>query len=198
MRSRQELKDEYNEFYRNDPNKWTKTDKLEFMIDAIKHYPTPKTVLDFGCGSGIALKLYGRFNPTAELYGIDLSEEAIELAEDRVPYANFTTEDEFEDIKKFDFIMCLGVAEHFEELLEGLKDLKKRLAKKGILYLEVPHNLLYCPGPNTFRRLEVGSHQVEWHLRRNKWESLLLQAGFTVLKRLKGRRPAWEFIWILS
>lgn len=197
-RSREDIQKEYDEIYLENPNKWRGTKKIDFMVNRLKAYPQPESVLDFGCGTGVALEVYSRFNFTASLYGIDISEEALKLAKNAVPYAHFTTENEFEDIKQFDLIIILGVAEHMENILEFLKELKGRLNHDGICYFEVPNNLSYSPGPATYRRLEMGSRQVEWHLPRVKWESLLARAGFKVLERFKGAERPWEFIWILA
>ncbi len=198
-RSREEIQQEYDEFYKANPNKWGGTDRSSFMIEQLRPIiPGPLTVLDFGCGQGIALENYQKSNPFAELYGIDISEEAIRLAKERVPDAHFTTENEFEDIKTFGLVFCLGVAEHMEDLKSFLRELRGRLDRDGICYIEVPHNLVYSKGPETFRRMTVGSKQVEWHLSRTKWEILLFDAGFNVIKRLKGPKPSWEYIWILE
>jgi 2-polyprenyl-3-methyl-5-hydroxy-6-metoxy-1,4-benzoquinol methylase len=197
MRSREEIKEEYNDYYRENPSKWAGSMKLDFMMYQLRGYPEPDTMLDFGCGTGVALEKYGRVNTRTELYGIDISDEAIRLAKERVPYAHFTTENHFEEIKQFDFITCLGVAEHMESIVEFLIELKGRLKSGGFCYFKVPNNLSYSRGPSTYRRLPIGSKQIEWHLPRIKWETLLLRGGFKVVSRIKGAKAPWEFIWIL-
>jgi 2-polyprenyl-3-methyl-5-hydroxy-6-metoxy-1,4-benzoquinol methylase len=198
-RTREEIQQEYNEIYRKNPNKWPSTEKVEFMYEMLDPYaPTPNNILDFGCGTGVALDWYHKKNPFANPYGIDISEEAIKLAQAKVPDARFTTKNEFEDIKTFDLIWCLGTAEHMYHLQDFLIDMKSRLTYDGLFYLEVPNCLDYSKGPEAFRRTKIGSHQVEWHLKRNTWERHILKAGFIIVKSIKGKKAPWEFIWILS
>lgn len=199
MPSREEVKAEYDRLYKDNPTKWVNTERSDFMIQVLKGIiPNPKTVIDVGCGNGSILESYHKYNPTADIYGIDLSEEGLKLAQDRVPNGNFTSEDEFKNRKRFDLVMCLGVAEHVEELLEFLKSLKARVKKEGFCYFEVPHNLLYSPGPETYRRLKTRSQQLEWHYPRSKWKELILEAGFEIIAEYTGLKSSWEFVWVLK
>lgn len=199
MPSRREVQREYDALYKAKPNQWGNTDRSDFMIEVLKtSMPNPQTALDVGCGIGVALENYRRHNSTTKLYGIDPSNEAIRLSKERVPDGQFTTKEEFDEIKKFDLIMCLGVAEHVEELVPFLRSLKRMLNFGGVCYLEVPHNLLYSKGLETYRRLTTRSRQLEWHLPRRMWENLLIRAGFEIVERLNGLNATWEFIWILK
>ena len=169
------------------------------MIKVLEDFiPNPETVVDIGCGNGIALENYRRYNQTAKLYGIDPSEEGIILSKLRVPDGSFTTEDNFDNIKNFDLVFCIGVAEHAEALPEFLKSLKEKVKEDGFCYFEVPHNLAYSKGPETYRRLTTRSRQFEWHYPLEQWEKLLLDAGFEVIERYKGLNATWEFIWVLK
>ena len=197
-RSRAEIQAEYDEMYRQKPDRWGSKDRSNFMIQVLNDFmPNPRCAVDIGCGNGVTLENYRRYNQSAILYGIDPSPEGIRLAKKRVPDGIFTIEDEFKDIKKFDLVICMGVAEHAEELPEFLKSLKERLTDKGICYFEVPNCLAYSAGPETYRRLETKSRQFEWHLPLETWESMLIEAGFEVVKRYKGLNVTWEFVWIL-
>jgi 2-polyprenyl-3-methyl-5-hydroxy-6-metoxy-1,4-benzoquinol methylase len=201
MNTKENVKKEYNELYKTRPTKWADTSRSVFMANAIKELmPVPKTIIDIGCGIGITLETMQSSFLEADLYGLDPSEEAIELAKTRVPNGTFYADflDEFKSKKKYDIVLCLGVAEHVEDLPEFLKSLKTLVKKDGILYFEVPHNLIYSRGPKTYRRLRVGSRQVEWHLDLRDWEKKLLEADFEVIKRYRGKKPSWEFIWILK
>lgn len=199
MPNKDEVTKEYDRIYKENPNKWSNTDRSDFMINILKDViPNPKHVIDVGCGSGVALENYKRYNPLPQLYGTDFSEEALRLAKEKVPDGIFTIENNFDSIKKFDLVLCLGVAEHVEELLEFLKSLKAKVRKNGFCYFEVPHNLLYSRGSETYRRLETRSRQLEWHFQHNKWEELLIEAGFEIVSRHKGLNPTWEFIWVLK
>lgn len=201
MGTKENIKDEYNKLYKKWPNKWGNNERSVFAANIIKELaPLTKTIIDIGCGIGIALETMRAYFPDADLYGLDPSEEAIELAKAKIPdgtfYANFL--DEFKSKKKYDVVLCLGVAEHVENLPEFLKSLKTLLKKDGILYFEVPHNLIYSRGPKTYRRLTVGSRQIEWHLELKDWEKKLIEAEFEIVKRYRGYKSSWEFIWVLK
>lgn len=200
MPSRREVQKEYDFLYKANPNKWGGTDRSDFMVNALKTIlPNPQTALDVGCGIGVTLETFGKHFPGTILYGIDPSNEAIRLSKEKVPHGHFTTREEFEDIKKFDLVFCLGVAEHVEELASFLASLKAKLNKDGICYIEVPHNLVYSKGLETYRRLTTKSRQLEWHLPRYVWENLLInRAGFEIIERLNGLNATWEFIWVLK
>ena len=103
-----------------------------------------------------------------------------------------------EEIKQFDLVFCLGVAEHVEDLLYFLKGLKRKVKSGGVCYLEVPHNLLYSKGPETYRRLTTRSKQIEWHLPRKRWERIILASGFEIVKSYTGLNATWEYIWVLK
>lgn len=201
MGTKENIKDEYNKLYKKWPNKWGNNERSVFAANIIKELaPLTKTIIDIGCGIGIALETMHAYFPDADLYGLDPSEEAIELAKAKIPdgtfYANFL--DEFKSKKKYDVVLCLGVAEHVENLPEFLKSLKTLIKKDGILYFEVPHNLIYSRGPKTYRRLTVGSRQIEWHLELKDWEKKLIEAEFEIVKRYRGYKSSWEFIWVLK
>jgi len=197
--TREEVRKEYNELFRKKPNKWGSPDRSDYMITVLKDYiSNPKEVLDVGCGNGVALQNYRSYNHNAKLYGIDPSDIAIRIAKAKVPDAIFTINEKFDDIDKFELVICLGVAEHVEDLPLFLKYLKDFIKPGGYCYFEVPHNLVYSPGDTVYRRLTVGSKQIEWHLQRNTWEQLLLDAGFDIVKEFVGPVSSWEFIWLLQ
>ncbi len=201
MNTKEDVKKEYDNLYKTHPTKWADSTRSVFMANAIKELmPAPKTIIDIGCGIGTALETMGKYFPDAELHGLDPSEEAIKLAEAKLPSGTFYAEflEDFKTKKKFDIVICAGTAEHVEDLPEFLKFLKTLIKKDGILYFEAPHNLIYSIGPKTYRRLRVGSRQVEWHLDLRDWEKKLLEADFEVIKRYRGKKPSWEFIWILK
>lgn len=199
MKSRKEVQEEYDIIYQTNPDKWKSLDRSNFMLTVMNAFiPNPKTVLDVGCAPGVTLMNYRRHKSRPKLYGIDPSIEGLRLSKNKVPSGIFTTASEFEDIKKFDLVLCLGVAEHVEDLVPFLKDLKNKISDDGYCYFEVPHNLIYSQGPHTYRRLETRSRQWEWHLTLKEWEALLVNSGFEIVKSLRGLNATWEFIWVLK
>lgn len=196
--NRSALIDEYNAYYKQNPNKWAGDTRDMFAVNVMSHYGTPESIIDVGCGNGHTLRWFGKVYPESELYGLDLSNEACEIASKNVPGAQIIHKF-LGDLPKeaaYDWVLCLGVAEHFEHLLSGLRELRR--ITKQYCYLEVPHNLLYSAGDTIFRRLKTRSRQREWHLTREQWEAMITQAGFTIHESLIGENEAWEFIWVLK
>lgn len=191
------LEAEYDDWYRNNPKKWTEPNRNEFLVSALEGYSSPKNIIDIGCGNGHTLERLSSAFPDAELYGLDLSGEALKLVKERLPNAT-TIHSTLKGYtgNRFDLVVCMGTGEHFEDLDKNLV-LLKRLTHR-ICYFEVPNNLSYDPGEETYRRLSKGSQQWEWHLPKKAWEAKLLKAGFRILEGFTGQKVTWEFIWILG
>lgn len=193
--NKQSLIAEYDAYFTKDPGKWAVTARNQFAFQTVKPY-TPKSIIDIGCGNGHTLKFFGQQYPEAELFGVDISPVAAALAEGNSGAS--VAADFLEDYKpgrQFDLVLCMGTAEHFLDPLKGLAEIRNLVA--GYFYLEVPNNLSYSPGAPGYRRLSVGSHQLEWHWPRETWDAVIKDAGFEVVKEKRGLKPAWEFVWLL-
>src|SRR4030042_5892895 len=177
-------------------------DRLAF--DTLNEYfgkSRPRDLVDIGCGNGHTLEYFARRWPEVAYTGIELSGEAIKLARRRVPGASFLHGifDEMTFPQKYDCILLLGVIEHFDDLAKSLKRLRKLLTKKGICYIEAPNCINYPESIHDegFRKTNIGTHQVEWHLYRSTWELILKQAGFEIVASLKGINMQSEFVWLV-
>jgi trans-aconitate methyltransferase len=190
--------EEYDQRYRNDPNKWAMPERDAFMADVISRLDTPESIIDIGCGNGHSLAYIDPLFPETDLYGIDLSMVALEQMMEKIPRATpiHGAIEDIADISEYDISICLGTAEHFIDLMDGLCALRK--VTKKYCYMELPNNLDYSPGEHTFRKMTFGSKQWEWHLPRDKWEELFEEAGFSILESYSGKRNVWEFIWVLE
>ena len=105
----------------------------------------PVRILNLGCGTGAHDK--DLVNENYQVTGMDLSEEMIEIAKDKVPDAEFVVGDisNFNLNDKFDVIICmfsvLGYLTENEQL-EGFFDCcKKHLNPEGLLILDVWNGL---------------------------------------------------------
>ncbi len=92
-----------------------------------------KSVLDVGCGSGenlAALATCNRF----ELSGADVSDEALNLARQRVPSARFQKLDAQREAltEKFDLVMSIQVVEHLYDDISAICNMAK-MSKKYVL-----------------------------------------------------------------
>lgn len=202
-RTPEELKKEYDNYYLKNPHKWGGNSgdiRDRLAAEAILRFiDTPTEILDIGCGNGHTLAYLEKRFKDSPLYGLDLSGEALKLAGQRVPKANLTeaTLLDYKPKKKFQVIVSLGVLEHFENIHENLEKIKSLMKKESLFYVELPNNLVYSKGDHSYRRLETGSKQVEWHLDRKEWEKHFKEAEFEVMKFIGNPQPQWGMSWVL-
>ena len=117
--------------------------RLNFIIDTLnKKLPKGAVVLDVGCGNGIISRSLGAkgFN----VYGIDVSEKAIEKARqlntyDNVKFDVVSAEQLVIEGKKYNAVICSEVLEHLHQPSLLLKTLKESITDDGILIVTVPN-----------------------------------------------------------
>jgi len=189
----------YDERYKRKPNSWIDHWRDSFALFVVSKYmgKVSKSVLDYGCGNGHTLAFLRDFMPGNSYAGLDISNVALKLARHRVKDALFFTELP-EDVK-YDIILIMGTAEHFEDPVKTLSEIGEYLKDDGIVYLEVPNCLSYSESNEEgFRKTNEGSDQDEWHLKRSSWEKIIVDAGYNIFENIKGPSPTYEFIWILK
>ena len=107
-------------------------------------------ILDAGCGTGSGTDYLIHLNPEAEIVAIDLSEKALEVAQERCNrsgvLANHSQLVEFHNLKleeatklpgEFNLINCVGVLHHLPEPIKGIQALASKLASGGLLHIFV-------------------------------------------------------------
>ena len=101
-----------------------------------------KFILDAGCGTGYKTLCLAEANPGATIVGIDLSEESVNLARQRLKHHGFEDNVEFhvlsiEDLPtlglEFDYINCDEVLFLLPDLVRGLQAMKSVLKPEGII-----------------------------------------------------------------
>ncbi|MEG4324938.1 class I SAM-dependent methyltransferase [Microcoleus sp. herbarium5] len=101
-----------------------------------------KVILDAGCGTGYKSLILAEANPEAKIVGIDLSEESVKLARQRLQYHGFEARAEFYALSieempdlglEFDYINADDVLYLLPDILAGLKTLKSVLKYQGII-----------------------------------------------------------------
>jgi 2-polyprenyl-3-methyl-5-hydroxy-6-metoxy-1,4-benzoquinol methylase len=103
--------------------------------------PEGKAILDAGCGSGYTTLALAQANPGARVVGIDLSEESVNLAKQRLYYHGFESvecyaisiEDLAELGQEFDYINCDEVLYLLPNPTIGLQSMKTVLKPEGII-----------------------------------------------------------------
>ena len=172
-----ELIKEYDERFAHEPQIWSDPEHDAYVYEALAHFcadmgrPLAGELLDLGCGSGHTLRHFAASSYGAlSLTGLDFSAEAIKLAKSQIPDGQFHCTDflSWEPGHQFDFIISLGVFEHFRDPRAALQKTRELLREEGVFYLEVPNCLWHgwSGRREGFRQHWGGSQQLEWHLRR--------------------------------
>ena len=93
--------------------------------------------LDIGCGTGALLSMIARERRNAELFGLDLSEQMIKVAREKLgKKANLVVGDSeklpFDD-GKFDLVTCTFSFHHYTNPREAIAEMRRVLAANGKL-----------------------------------------------------------------
>ncbi|MCK4798533.1 MAG: class I SAM-dependent methyltransferase [Spirochaetes bacterium] len=113
------------------------------LIQFIEKYKMSGKVLDIGCAFGFFLKRLNTFFDG--LYGVDISEFAVQNAKEQLPNADFRVVDlNTDDLPYpndyFDLITALDVLEHTNSISESLSKILPKLKKDGFLIISIPLN----------------------------------------------------------
>jgi len=160
---------------------------------------TGKTILDAGCGSGWKSLLLAEANPGAKIVGIDLSENSIKLAENRLKYWGFNNCEFYpiplENLSQleltFDYINC-------DETLyllpynnpgTGLKYLQSVLNERGIIrgnFHSFFQRINFYRGQELFKLMG---------LTENNPESFEIETVIEIMKALKDQVELKKVTW---
>lgn len=98
-------------------------------------------ILDVGCHSGtFTKKIIEKLN-NKQIYGVDISNRAIDLAKEKMPYGHFevaSAEDLPFNENFFEAVFCLEVLEHVDDPKKVLSEIKRVLKKEGYVIFLVP------------------------------------------------------------
>ncbi len=101
-----------------------------------------KVILDAGCGSGYKALALAEANPGAKIVGIDISEESVNLARQRLQYHGFEAAEFYAPVSleelpqlglEFDYINCDEVLYLLPDIAKGLQGMKSLLKPDGII-----------------------------------------------------------------
>lgn len=161
-------------------------------------------LLDVGCGEGsLALHLKTRFN---EVHGIDISAEAVRLAQQRGVRAsrvNLNVESIPYPDAHFDAVVALDVIEHVFDPVAFVKEIHRVLAAKGTVVISTPN----------IRKIQRIVSLVMGHFPRTSYDpvgfdgghlhyftsfdlrNLLMTNGFevTLVEGICGDRRTWKY-----
>ncbi len=103
----------------------------------------PKFIVDFGCGSGDAFRVFRQIFPDARLEGVEQSEEAASLAMKRydvaVHIADITESEKIlSELGMIDLAYFRNVLIHLKDPMNVLRNVKSHLSPDGILMVQEP------------------------------------------------------------
>lgn len=170
--------------------KYTKGHRDSVLLAYIKKI-TPQKILEVGVGEGHFAFKVSKQNPEISYVGIDISSEAIRIADEGIKNQNFRFLIAngiclpFES-NKFDLVICSEVIEHIKEKRKLLFEIGRVLKSGGHLALTTPNpkSLTYMV-PRVIQkvmRFEYGSHQpVEAQLEPIEVTGMLKNTHFSLI-----------------
>jgi 2-polyprenyl-3-methyl-5-hydroxy-6-metoxy-1,4-benzoquinol methylase len=146
--------------------------------------PGHRSIIDMGCGEGIALEKMTKAFPGKEVIGADLEEENIEICRRyglKAVYSdiyNLALRDE-----RFDVCLCIDVLEHLKRPADAVKELHRVIKAGGRIIIVIPNDRNFL-----LARLALGmvkeafydvGHERQW--RPGEVRGLLKAAGFQIV-----------------
>ncbi len=164
---------------------------FKHWLDRLESLKGKGRLLDIGCGIGIFAKMAQQRG--WKTYGVDISEEAVQIARSRCgvnAVAGTLTEARFPD-HFFDVITLLDVFEHFPNPMVELEEIARILTEDGLILLNTPNekallrliaHVLHClsfgrwtyPVRKLFHRYHLFYYSLE------TLRAILLKRGFAI------------------
>ena len=148
-----------------------------------KHFDGSRRLLDNACGSG---KFVAYASHYMSVVGLDISSLAIKQARQRVAQGTLCVGESeklpFAD-NSFDYISCFGSLEHFQDMEQGLLEMKRCLRTGGRLFLLVPNLYGFNNALKAWmlNKTPTTAQIVERLACADAWKDLIERAGFKVL-----------------
>ena len=143
--------------------------------------PPGSSILDFGCGQGIFVKIAKKFG--YQVFGYDIDPKAT---------ADFYSLKEIPN-HFFDAVVCFDVIEHVDNPQKILKNIRQKLKANGLLFLTTPNRLGLAGRiiKNKFWGLVPQGHKNVFTL--SQMEGFLKTAGFKIIEA-KTNLIAWWYL----
>jgi len=144
------------------------------------HLQENSKVLDVGCALGFLAKRFTKENH--QVWGIDVSEYAIETSQKEIPEGSFLVHNAEEKLpfpdNFFDTIMAVDVLEHLEYPDTALENINRTLKPEGIIFIGSPNN-------NALRKMLFSiPDKLEHHVSlrsASQLEKMLLDSNFELI-----------------
>lgn len=155
-----------------------------------------KSVLDLGCGSGYGTSILSKEGEAKEVYGLDISKEAIEYANKFYKGKNITFKvsdvENLAESRKVDVALAFEVLEHIEKQEKFLQGVRRGLKKRGIFIVSMPNTNTYPKG-NPFHKKELTPKEFEALLKKNFKIVKIFQQGFEFAQTIKSEGEDFLF-----
>ena len=194
----EQLRDFYSKYpanYKNVKNSQRKISRFKRKLWPITLMTKGRRFLDVGCNTGFAAEAARQLG--CDSHGIDLSDEAIEIASGLYPkchYYHETIQSFSTRGVQFDIVSCSEVIEHLNDIDSFISSLSSLVAKNGILYLTTP-DAGHFRVPNDFlawKDVTPPEHAILFQKKHVK--SLLEKSGFRVKYFLPMIKPSIRVI----
>ncbi len=160
------------------------------ILDHIKSsldLPERLAALDFGCGTGSALRMFAERQPGWTLYGAEISDRSLTALRQITSFAELFTCPPEQILHRFDLVTAIHSIEHVIEPVATLRALGGRLADGGHLAVQVPD----CDA--TPYDLVIADHLT--HFTSNSLALAIARAGLAT-RELSDRVLTKELTWV--
>lgn len=166
-----------NKYHEVETKNWWFVSRRKYLLDLLKDAPRDSKIIDIGCSSGIFLKDLEQLGFKNEnLYGVDISEKAIENCKNNGIKNAFVMDAQNIILKeKFDIIIASDCLEHLQDDIKAINNWNELLKIGGKMYVFVP----------AFQFLWSYHDEINWHFRRytkSELKTKLSNAKLTILK----------------
>lgn len=141
-------KEKSREFFNKNAKGYSKSRERAFTMPMYQEMITrvlskkPKKVLDLGCGSGILLKQLNDTNNNIELFGLDIADEMIKIADESLKGCAELKVGDCEkipwDSDTFDVVFCNASFHHYPNPNKALLEVNRVLKSNGTLIIGDP------------------------------------------------------------
>ena len=143
---------------------------------------------DIACGAGFLLQEAQRHS--LELHGIDLSPEAVKLAQKNAPEANISVGNGEAlpwESNYFDTVACLGSLEHYLHPERGLQEIRRVLKPGGVACLMLPNRYSWYIIRQVIAKGAPPSEQAGFErlATLREWRDLIEGQGLRVVRVIK-------------
>ena len=131
-------RDNYYQIKSFEKNNWWYRARRDLLDRILKSLNTVfHNSLDAGCGVGSNFEVLSKYS--SNVYGIDMSDDAIELCSGKnyLKLTKMSVLDLNLDVK-FDLIACMDVLEHANEDVKSVKNIVSHMSRNAILFISVP------------------------------------------------------------